>query len=253
MKGINLSQITWEEAAEAYKKYSLVMLPIGAGTKEHGKHLPCGTDLLLADELARRVVENAPVIALPSLPYAYYPAFVDWPGSVSIQAKHFTDFVADIIKSFHHFGFQKFLILDTGVSTHMPLRVLSSDLYNELGIKVAVTNIVGLLSDVENEIAEQKTGGHGDEMETSMILAIEPGLVNMDKAVEEYTQGIPDNISKSGLLKISMGGKMITSTGINGNATLASAEKGNIALERIVKDIIRFIEYFEKSCVPEKD
>ena len=253
MKGINLSEITWEEAEEAYKKYSVVMLPIGAGTKEHGKHLPCGTDLLLADELSRRVVEKAPVIALPSLPYAYYPAFVDWPGSVSIQAKRFTDFVTDILKSFHRFGFQKFLILDTGVSTHGPLVVMASDLKDELGIHVAVTNIMGLLADIEEDIAEQEMGGHGDEIETSMILSIKPDLVKMEKAVEEYRKGNPAFRSKSGKMKISMPGKMDTPNGINGNAKLATVEKGNIILERTAAEIIRFVEYFEELFVPGKN
>jgi creatinine amidohydrolase len=244
MKGIRLAEITWEEAAAVVEKYPVAVLPVGAGTKEHGPHLPCGTDLFLADDLAERVVKEAPVLLLPTLPYAYYPAFINWPGSVSIEAAHFIDIVADIIRSLHRHGYRKFLILDTGVSTHAPMRVLSSDLNNELGIRVAVTNIIGLLADVEAEIAEQETGGHGDEMETSMMLCIRPDLVHMERAVKEFRRGIPGTLSKTGLQKIAMGAKMDTQSGIHGDATLATAEKGEIALAAMTRDIVSFLEKF---------
>ncbi|MCA9906122.1 MAG: creatininase family protein, partial [Anaerolineae bacterium] len=126
MKGIRLSEITWKEAIDIIPQYPVVMLPIGGGTKEHGPHLPLGTDQMVVDELARRVVEAAPVLLLPTLAYAYYPAFVDWEGSVSIEARNFTAFVGDIVRSMYRHGCRKFLILDGGVSTHPPLKTLSS-------------------------------------------------------------------------------------------------------------------------------
>ena len=244
MKGIRLAEITWEEAIEAVSKYPVAMLPIGGGTKEHGPHLPLGTDLMVVEELARRVVEAAPVMLLPALAYAYYPAFVDWPGSVSIEARHFTDMVADIIRSLHRHGTRKFLILDGGVSTHPPLKTLSSDLHEELGIWVAVTNILGLGSEVYAEIEEQERGGHADEMETSCMLALRPDLVHMDRAVKEWRQGIPGAYGKDGVKKIHVGGKMRTKSGINGDATLATREKGEKALAAMAQDIITFVEHF---------
>ena len=244
MTGIKLANITWEECAAAVEKYPVVVLPIGAGTKEHGPHLPCGTDLFLANELAEGVVREAPVLMLPALPYAYYPAFVDWPGSVSIQADNFIGVVGDIIRSIHRHGFKKFLILDTGVSTQAPLRILSSDLHNELGILVAVTSIMGLAADIETEISEQESGGHGDEMETSVLLSIRPDLVRMERAVKESRDGIPGTVSKAGLRKIVMGGKMDTQSGIHGNATLATVEKGERVLSAMVENIVEFLENF---------
>ena len=67
MQGVRLAELTWEEAAAAVERCPVAVLPVGAGTKEHGPHLPCGTDLLVVEELARRVVEAAPVIVLPAL------------------------------------------------------------------------------------------------------------------------------------------------------------------------------------------
>ncbi len=252
MKGIRLAEITWQEAIEAFSKYQIALLPIGGGTKEHGPHLPLGTDLMVVEELANRVVEESPVLLLPALAYAYYPAFVDWTGSVSIEAQHFTAVVGDIIRSLYRHGIKKFLLLDGGVSTHPPLRTLSSDLHNELGVWVAVTDILGLGSEVYAEIEEQESGGHADEMETSCMLAMRPDLVKMELAPKEWRKGIPGAFGKDGVKKIHVGGKMDTKSGINGDATLATAKKGELALAAKARDIITFIEHFADYPLPER-
>ena len=245
MKGVKMANLTWEEAEKAMKNYSIVMLPVGGGTKEHGYHLPCGTDLMIVEELAARVVESAPVICLPTVPYAYYPAFVDWPGSISVQAQNFIAYVGDIIKSIAKQGIKKFLILDGGVSTQAPLKILSSDLHNELGVYVAVTNIEGIGKEIKAELCKQERGGHADEAETSSMLFINETLVQMDKAVEEYRKGILETTGATGVDKISMGRKVTTESGVHGNATLATVEKGNKILTAQAADIIYFIEHFQ--------
>jgi creatinine amidohydrolase len=250
MKGIRLAEITWEEVAGAIERCPVALLPIGGGTKEHGPQLPLGTDLMVVDALAERVVEACPVLLLPSLAYAYYPAFVDWPGSVSIAAQHGNALVGDIIRSLHRHGLRKFLILDGGVSTHPPLNVLSRDLHNELGILVAVTNILGLGAEVHREIAEQARGGHADELETSRMLVIRPDLVHMDRAVREWQPIPPGVLGPTGIKKIHIGGKMTTQGGINGDATLATPEKGQQSLDAMAQDIITFVDHFVAYPLP---
>lgn len=243
MKGIKLSDITYEEAKKIINKDTIILLPIGGGTKEHGSHLPMGTDFYVTDWIANEVVERFPVVALPTLPYAYYPAFIDWAGSVSIEAENFMRIARDIIKSFTRFGVKKFLIIDGGVSTHCPLKILSSDLHNELGIRVGVTDCLGLGKEIEDAICEQEKGGHGDEGETSCMLHIKPELVKMDKAVEEYRVGVKGAF-QNGIKKVAIGGKMDTPHGIHGNSKLATSEKGKKIMEAKVEDIIKFLESF---------
>ncbi|MFC1959650.1 creatininase family protein [Chloroflexota bacterium] len=250
MKGIRLAEITYDAVPEAITQYPVALLPIGGGSKEHGPHLPLGTDQMVVDDLANRVVEAAPVMLLPTLAYAYYPAFVDWPGSVSIAAKHFTDFVSDIVRSMVRHGTRKFLILDGGVSTHPPLKTMSSDLHQELDVLVAVTDIIGLGAEVYAEIEEQERGGHADEMETSCMLALRPDLVKMEHAPREWRKGIKGAFGPTGVKKIHISGKMRTPNGIHGDATLATAEKGEKALAAMAQDIITFVEYFVEAPLP---
>lgn len=136
------------------------------------------------------------VLTLPTLPYAYFPAFVHWEGSVSVSHQHFTSYVRDILECYVRFGVKKFLIIDGGVSTHPPLCLMARDMNNELGVKVAVTDITQLAKDAEADICSQPRGGHGDEAETSTLLYIREDLVHMDKTVEEYTQPWPGSVSK---------------------------------------------------------
>ena len=242
--GTRLSELTWEEARDIIQERPVALLPIGGGAKEHGPHLPCGTDQMVVEELARRVMEAHPVLLLPTLAYAYYPAFVDWPGSISVEAQHFIALTGDIIRSLARHGLDRFLILDGGVSTHAPLLILARDLHNELGIQVAVTNILGLGREVEEALAEQEAGGHADEMETSCMLAIRPDLVRTERAVKEILPPPPGAYGPSGVRKIALAGKMTTRSGINGDATLATREKGEALLAAMAQDILTFLEHF---------
>ncbi len=252
MQGVRLCELTWEEAAEAVQRYPIAVLPIGAGTKEHGPHLPCGTDLIVVEELARRVVDACPVILMPALPYGYFPAFVDWPGSVSVQPEHFMGIVGDIIRSLARHGTRKFLILDGGVSTFPPMRTLAMELHNELGIEVAVTNILGLGSEVEKQISEQEFGGHADEMETSNMLTIRPDLVKLSRAVKEASATLPSARGTGGVQKVYLAGKMTTAHGVNGDPTLATPEKGERMLAAMAQDIIAFVNDFAQMPLEDK-
>ena len=242
-KGVFLSEITFAEAEKLLNRDTVLVIPAGGGSKEHGHHLPLGTDMYVTQYVAEQVTKRCPVVTAPMAAYAYYPAFIQWPGSVTLEPDTFMKLMEDIILSFARFGVKKFLIIDGGVSTHAPLRILSSQMLNHHGLRVAVTNILGLGKEMEQAICQQERGGHGDEAETSCMLHIRPDLVHMDLAVEEYSESLP-HASKNGITRVDMAGHMDTPHGINGNSTLATAEKGEKLLEAMVQDIVDFVGDF---------
>ncbi len=241
-----MSEITWPEAKKLLEGNAVVVLPIAGGTKEHGYHLPLGTDMYVIDELARIVArESCPeVLMLPTLNFAYFPAFVDWPGTVSIGSRSFIDFVSDIVRSYARHGAKKFLLLDGGVSTQGPLAILSYDLANELGIRVAVTNIAAMGGEAKRRVCVEKGGGHGDESETSCVLAIRPELVHMERAVNDPAKEIPHTRSSSGATLITLKGGMKTKSGINGEPLAAAPEKGRAILDAMASEALAFIGSF---------
>lgn len=147
--GYFIKELTYEQLRPLITERSVVVLPIGGGAKEHGNHLPMGTDYFVTDWVANAVTARENVLTLPTLPYAYFPAFVHWEGSVSVSHQHFTSYVRDILECYVRFGVKKFLIIDGGVSTHPPLCLMARDMNNELGVKVAVTDITQLAKDAE--------------------------------------------------------------------------------------------------------
>ena len=249
--GKRLEDLNWKTADECLKSGTIVVLPVAAGTKAHGPHLPLGTDKLVVDELSNRLLEKTDILLLPTLSYGYFPAFTDWPGSVSVEAETFKRFTGDILRSLASQGAQRFLILDGGVSSHFPLRILAADLRDELKVLVGVSNILGLGYEVEKDICEQERGGHADEAETSCVLAIRPDLVDMKLAPNDFLEDIPG--SRVGdVLKVAVSRKMDSPSGIHGDAALADPEKGRRILDAMESDLLAFLEGFRSAEIPVK-
>lgn len=237
--------MTYEECEQEINENTIIVIPSAGGTKEHGYHLPMGTDMYVTKYMARCVTKACNVITLPIVSYAYYPAFIEWKGSVSLGYETSIRVIQDIIESYVRFGVKKYLILDGGVSTQAPMRILSSEMFNKHHIHVAISSVAALSAKGDAEVCEQKSGGHGDESETSCMLFLHPELVHMEKAFEEYRKTLP-GMCENGQQLITMCSAMDTPHGITGNAKLATAEKGKIILDYMAEGLIRFLTEFEK-------
>jgi creatinine amidohydrolase len=232
--GAVLEHLTWPEAEPLLRADPVVVLPIGSGAKEHGPHLPLGTDRLVADYLGARLVERVPVLVLPTLPYGYYPAFTEFPGSTHVEAATFGAFVRDIILSMHGHGPRRFLVLNTGISTAPALEIVARDLQRTHGLLVGVTRIEALGGPEIASMLAQPAGTHADERETSLLLAIAADAVRMDRAVRDVPAHPPcPGLFVPGMFRRTPG-PFCSATGVSGDATLATRDKG----ERIAAALI---------------
>ncbi|MBY9002125.1 MAG: creatininase family protein, partial [Candidatus Heimdallarchaeota archaeon] len=64
---VNIEDLTWIEAEDAIKNHDVVLIALGARTKEHGPHLPLNNDYTMAEYLKDKVSKEVPVIVLPTL------------------------------------------------------------------------------------------------------------------------------------------------------------------------------------------
>jgi creatinine amidohydrolase len=238
--GVRLGDVPWTEAEALLTPERVVVLPLGAGVKEHGPHLPLRNDAILAEYYARRVLEARPVAMLPTLSYGYYPAFLDYPGSVSLSLETQRDAVAQICRSIARHGPRRFYVLNTGVSTRRPLEESAALLARE-GILLGYTDILQAGKSAEDSVREQSFGTHADEIETSSILYMEPGAVHMDKAVKDGAAG------RQGPLRRVPGD---SPSGVYGDATLASWRKGERVVEQTVRDILAEIDALAQAPIP---
>src|SRR5580658_10963091 len=98
-RGTVLADLTWVEAEKALKPETVVVIPIGAESKEHGPHLPLKTDFIQAEYLKRRILERSDVVVAPTVNYHYYPAFGEYPGSTTLRLETARDLMIDICRS----------------------------------------------------------------------------------------------------------------------------------------------------------
>lgn len=222
MKGVYLEDLNWYQAESLLATNRVMLLPVGAQTKEHGPHLPLSTDWLTVQYLTKALLETCEVIALPALAYGYYPAFTEYPGSVTLEFSTFRDTVLQIIKSLHRHGAKKFYVLNTGVSTNQALDAVKAEL-EMLGIVMDYTDQTCINLAVEREIEMQPRGSHADELETSMMLYMYPDRVDMTKAVPELN---PRRGSGGFTRDRSATSGIFSPTGSWGDPTLATVEKG---------------------------
>jgi creatinine amidohydrolase len=244
-QGVLLAELTWLEAEALLGPETIVVIPLGAAAKEHGPHLRLDNDLTLADYFRDRVLAQSKVVVLPTVPYHYYPAFTEYPGSTTLRLETARDLIVDIVRSIARHGPRRFYVLNTGVSTKRALIPAAEQLASE-GVLLRFTDLLAVTGPVEAEIAEQPGGTHADEIETSMLLYIAPEKVDMSKAVADYhPRGERGWLSRDPNTT-----ETYSKTGIWGDPTLATRVKGERVVEALVAGMLADIEALRTAELP---
>lgn len=207
MKGAWLEDLTWPEAKARFDADPVVIVPVGAAAKAHGAHLALKTDHVTARALAQKLIERLPVIAAPVVGFGFYPAFTAFAGSQHLSAATFAALMRELIANLRTHGVRRIAILNTGVSTEKPIDELED-------VLVLHMRLLGRGADA---LIEAKEGGHADERETSVMLALDPRGVRLDK------------LAPAGAFAAS---------GATGDPTRATAFKGERLLAARVDDMV---------------
>jgi creatinine amidohydrolase len=237
-----LESLSWDEAEHILTPDTVVVIALGAESKEHGRHLQLNNDFLMAEYLKKRVLAAAPqnTVVAPTINYSYYPAFLEYPGSTSLSMDTARAMITDIIHSLAHYGPRHFYILNTGISTLRPLAQATADLAKE-GVILRYTDLTK--DDPVEKKVRQSGGTHADEIETSMMLYIAPETVRMKKATRDLNPNQP-----GGLTRDPQGKGTYSPTGAWGDPTLATREKGQAVTESLVSTILKDIEELRQAA-----
>lgn len=229
-----LERISWPEAQVLLDEDALVVIPLGAAAKQHGPHLPLNNDALIANWLAESVASACQVLVAPLMNASFYPAFVDYPGSISLQADTARDLLVETCLSLAAHGAKKFYVLNTGVSTEGPLAKAQQSLQQK-GLRFEYLKLGSALQSLPGGLLEQGWGSHADEHETSLMLYIAAEVVDMSKAVDDGSEG-------KGPLSRTRGEGIYSASGVYGQATLATAEKGRAVAQALLQQALQDIE-----------
>lgn len=249
-------RLTWPDVKAAVAEECVVLLPTGA-TEQHGPHLPLDVDAFLAHTVCLEVGKRAAgkVLVLPPVPYGLNQHHIDFPGTIHIEPETFIAFCTDITTSVAHHGFTKILIVN-GHGSNTPLvdLVARKTTLTTTALCAAV-NYFALARKEFEQLKETKVVAHADEFETSLYLHVAPERVRMDLAVaDDDVRGkyVTSDSTYDFPVRFSDYWSRWTSTGVHGDPTKATAEKGKRIFETTVAALVEFVDEWRAWPIAER-
>lgn len=237
--------LKWPEIQERLKIVDTAILPCGA-IEQHGPHLPLDVDYFDAYYLAKKVAEaceHPKPFVLPAIPFGVSYHHSNFKGTLSVTNNALSIFVYDIGMSLAANGIKKIIILN-GHGDNAPTLQYAAQMINR-DARIFVCVETGETCDKDiYEMINTHNDIHAGEIETSTTMAIRPELVDMDKAVDgtlDFNNHFLDFTSERGVSWYAHT-ERLSKSGVMGNATLATVEKGVKMWEIMIRRMAEFVE-----------
>ena len=247
-------EFTWPDAEEVLNRVDVALLPVGA-IEQHGPHLPLDTDAFDADYMARKVAQacsDPKPLVLPLIPYGVSYHHDDFPGTISVTNDTFARLIYDVGVSAARNGIKKLVIINGHGGNAPSLNHAAQMINRDTHIFVCVDT--GETSDVDiDKIVDTPNDVHAGEIETSTSLANRPHLVQMDKAVPgipQFSSRYLDFTSARGVPWHAHTSK-ISNSGVMGDPTKATAEKGRKIWETMIVHMVALVEDLKRMTLEE--
>ncbi len=174
-----LARMSWPKAQKQLENGSVVVVPIGS-VEQHGPHMPVGTDFYVADRLGKMVADRCKdCLVAPTIPYGFAEYHSDFGGTASVQKQEtLKSYLREIINHFLLHGATHILFVNSHGGNMGALDSLCHDLRKE-GVLAATILWWDVIASKD---PERSPAGHGDWIETSLMLAMDETLVDMTKA-----------------------------------------------------------------------
>ncbi len=226
-------RLTWPEIAALTRSgMDMAILPVGS-TEQHGPHLAVATDGVCAAAVAHAVSAHTGVVVLPALPYGCSLGHTrKWPGTLSLEPATLTQVVVEVLTWAHHAGFRRFFVLNGHVTNFAPLRCALERIRATLGdAMVAVRDVWASPPEVGREFTADADDWHANRAETSMMLAIAPHDVRLDKLAEA------DDPDRTAGLFFAHAVDRTSRNGVTGFPSQATREQGERLFAAVVDDL----------------
>lgn len=238
MRTVLLEEMTWPEVRQALNDGYKTVLIFAAAVEQHGEHLAENTDTMLgyaeAEDLARRLGNAlvAPVIR-PGLSEHHMAL----PGSVTLRPEVFAGVVQDYIAAYVRHGFDTVILSSSHGGNFAALEKIAEEqtpLYPDVAILTGCSlqdMTVGLLMAEKQEgLAPGACGGHACDFETSVMLAVAPQYVFMDKAKAGYVGPVSEEFVQK---MFQNGITGVSEIGVIGDPAGADAARGRRYFEML--------------------
>lgn len=237
------NDLTWPEVRAAVAERPFALLPLGA-VEEHGPHLPLGTDTHVAEAFAKRLTEAAELLCLPTQPYGQVWSLEHFDGSLSLSNETLTAVIVDLAAGLRQVGVRGLVVYSAHLGNGTAMKAAARRLEETGGLPILPLAYPGLAT-IAQAVAESPRSHpaimHADELETSVVLAVDERLVRMERAVREYPH-YPAHFDAAPVRW-----DTVSSTGVFGDATVATARKGHRIIDHVVATALEQIASWKES------
>lgn len=226
----------------------IAVLPTGS-LEQHGRHLPVGTDSLLAEAVTTAAADRAAdrgveAVVFPAIWTGFSPHHTTLGGTVTLKKETMLALLEDVCESIAGMGFDRILIVN-GHGGNGPITALvAGDLGVHLdGVEVAELTYFDLASDAaaDARIGDPGSAYHAGEFETALMLHLYAELVDIGTAVDDpvtpLTEYSPRDMFEGGVLGTRQPYDRLSEDGARGEPTLATAETGEKLFEAICTEL----------------
>jgi creatinine amidohydrolase len=249
-----LGEMTNPEVEAFLQSHHTVIVPTGS-TEQHGPHGPLLTDVLIPQEVARRVAPEVGAVVAPPINYALSYPHVGFTGLAHIRISTFMALIEDLCVAFAASGFTRIIFLNGHYDNTYAIAYACANAADKISntVKAFPVNYWdGLTADEVAEFSGLKNGLHANAAETSAVLAINAQLVDLDRANAEFPPFPEFTVNMAPVhtaFFFTSPGSVYwaTKSGTWGDARKATAEMGERYLEASVRSTLAVLDNIEKT------
>jgi creatinine amidohydrolase len=249
------TEIHWPEFAAAERARWIAVLPLAA-TEQHGPHLPLGTDVMIAQAYLERVRHHLPaklpVTFLPLQPVGISTEHLDYPGTLTLPTEIALKSWMALGEGVARAGLKKLVIVTSHGGNSAAMTLVAQDLRAQLGLFVVTTSWSRFgTPDGLFGADELRHGIHGGAMETSIMLARFGERVHQDKIADFRPASVAMEqkyrwLSTQRPAPFAWQAQDLHPSGASGDATQASADKGERLLDHGARAFIELLGDVDK-------
>lgn len=182
-----LAEMSWPEVKERVAAGAVAVLPV-ASTEQHGPHLPLSTDARIVGECGRRaaeaVADEVAVVVAPTMPFGFSEHHMDIPGTLTLSMPTYIAALTELGDSLARHGFGKLLFLNGHGGNHEAVQVVVRQLLARHHVVAAAASYWDVARAALRQAGSDQVGlvpGHSAGFETTLMLALQPDLVAMER------------------------------------------------------------------------